>query len=106
MGLDPRSRDDRADRRGRHPPLLRGGCALGRRRRVSFADDSLVTSSSPKEVRSMRYIIVARDGTEVDAFARREAARPAHLKRIQPFVDRGEILVGGSILDGSDQMVG
>lgn len=47
----------------------------------------------------MRYIVIARDGTDTEAKARRLAARPAHLERVGPFVERGRVLLGGAILD-------
>ena len=40
----------------------------------------------------MRYIVIARDGTDTEAKARRLAARPAHLERVGPFVERGRAL--------------
>lgn len=43
-------------------------------------------------------MVIARDGTDDDAKSRRAAARPAHLERTAPLVDRGEILLG-AILD-------
>ncbi len=54
----------------------------------------------------MRYVLIARDGTDPEAKARRLAARPAHLERVGPFVDRGRILIGGAILDDAGDMVG
>ena len=54
----------------------------------------------------MRHVVIARDGTDDDAKARRAAARPEHLRRIAPRVERGEILIGGAILDEAGDMVG
>ena len=54
----------------------------------------------------MRYAIIARDGTDPDAKARRLAVRPAHLERVAPFVERGRVLIGGAILDDVGDMVG
>jgi uncharacterized protein len=54
----------------------------------------------------VRYIVIARDGTDPDAKARRLAARPAHLERVGPFVERGRVLLGGAILDEAGGMVG
>jgi uncharacterized protein YciI len=54
----------------------------------------------------MRYIVIARDGTDPEAKARRLAARPAHLERVGPFVERGRVLLGGAILDAAGDMVG
>jgi uncharacterized protein YciI len=54
----------------------------------------------------MQFVIMARDGTDPEAQARRQAVRPAHLEGIRPFVERGNILVGGAILDELGNMVG
>ena len=54
----------------------------------------------------MQFVIIARDGTDPEAQARRQAVRPAHLEGIRPFVERGNILVGGAILDEVGNMVG
>ena len=54
----------------------------------------------------MRHVVIARDGTDEDAKARRLRVRPEHLRQIEPRVDRGEILVGGAILDDGGDMVG
>ena len=54
----------------------------------------------------MRFVVIAWDGTDPEAADRRAAVRPTHLEEISPFVDRGNIAVGGSILDASDTMIG
>jgi uncharacterized protein YciI len=54
----------------------------------------------------MQFVIMARDGTDPEAPARRQAVRPAHLEGLRPFVERGNILVGGAILDEVGTMVG
>jgi uncharacterized protein YciI len=54
----------------------------------------------------MRYAVIARDGTDPEAKARRLAVRPAHLERVVPFVERGRVLIGGAILDEDGDMVG
>jgi uncharacterized protein YciI len=54
----------------------------------------------------MQFVIIARDGTDPQAPTRRQAVRPAHLEGIRPFVERGNILVGGAILDEVGTMVG
>lgn len=54
----------------------------------------------------MQFVIIARDGTDPQAPTRRQAVRPAHLEGIRPFVERGNILVGGAILDEAGTMVG
>jgi hypothetical protein len=54
----------------------------------------------------MRYAVIARDGADPEAKARRLAVRPAHLERVAPFVERGRVLIGGAILDEVGDMVG
>jgi uncharacterized protein len=54
----------------------------------------------------MQYVVMAWDGTDDGARDRRLKAREAHLERIQPRVDAGEVLVGGAILDDDGGMIG
>jgi uncharacterized protein YciI len=54
----------------------------------------------------MTYVVIAHDGSDAEAKARRLATRPAHLARIARYVERGQILVGGAILDDQGDMVG
>jgi uncharacterized protein YciI len=54
----------------------------------------------------MQFVIIARDGIDPEALTRRQAARPAHLEGIRPFIERGNILIGGAILDEVGNMVG
>jgi uncharacterized protein len=54
----------------------------------------------------MQFVIIARDGTDPEARTRRQAIRPAHLEGIRWFVERGNILIGGAILDEVGNMVG
>lgn len=52
-------------------------------------------------------ILVAFDGTDAEAAARRAAARPRHLARVQPFAEDGTLLLGGAILDAPEgRMIG
>ena len=53
-----------------------------------------------------QFPILAHDGSDPEAPARRRAARPAHLEGISPRVERGEIVAGGAILDDDGRMVG
>lgn len=53
-----------------------------------------------------QYLVVARDGTDPEAPARRQAARPAHLEGARAMAERGEIIAGGAILGAGDAMVG
>jgi uncharacterized protein len=54
----------------------------------------------------MRFIVIARDGSDPGAKDRRAAARPAHLERIAPYVESGRVLLGGAILDEAGDLVG
>lgn len=54
----------------------------------------------------MEFMVIARDGTDTEAPARRASVRNTHLAFIQPYVDRGEVLVGGAMLDAVGGMVG
>jgi uncharacterized protein YciI len=54
----------------------------------------------------MRHVVIARDGTDDEAKARRAAVRPKHLRQIAPRVERGQILIGGAILNEAGEMVG
>jgi uncharacterized protein len=54
----------------------------------------------------MQFVVMARDGIDPDAVARRHAVRPTHLDGIQPLVDAGNILAGGAMLDDDGNMRG
>lgn len=53
-----------------------------------------------------QFLVIAHDGTDAEAPARRQAARPAHFEGIKGMVERGEILSGGAILDDAGKMTG
>jgi uncharacterized protein len=53
-----------------------------------------------------QFLLIAHDGTDAEAPARRQAARPAHLASVAPLVESGRILVGGAILDAAGGMIG
>ncbi|MGH2525239.1 MAG: YciI family protein [Actinomycetota bacterium] len=54
----------------------------------------------------MQFIVIGRDGDDADAPERRDRVRPKHLEFIRPLVDRGQVLLGGAILDDAGTMVG
>lgn len=54
----------------------------------------------------MQFLIIARDGADADAPARRQAARPDHLKVASAMADEGTLKTGGAILDDDGAMVG
>jgi len=53
-----------------------------------------------------QFLLLAYDGTDKDALARRRAARPAHFEGIQPMVAKGELRAAGAILDDGGNMIG
>jgi uncharacterized protein YciI len=53
-----------------------------------------------------QYLVIAYDGTDPEAPARRQAARPAHLEFVRPMVEKGELVAGGAILDEEGRMIG
>jgi uncharacterized protein YciI len=53
-----------------------------------------------------QFLVIAHDGDDAEAPARRQAARDAHLAGVRPMVERGEIVAGGAILDEAGAMVG
>jgi hypothetical protein len=53
-----------------------------------------------------QFFVLAYDGADSDASARRRAARAAHFEGIKPMVERGELRAAGAILDESGNMIG
>src|SRR4051794_41397260 len=53
-----------------------------------------------------QFLVIAHDGTDAEAPARRQAVRAAHLEGVRPMVERGEIVVGGALLDEAGGMAG
>lgn len=52
-------------------------------------------------------VSIAFDGTDADAPARRQAAREAHIARMQPMAADGTLAIGGAILDEArERMIG
>jgi uncharacterized protein YciI len=51
-------------------------------------------------------IVVARDGTDAGAAARRLAARPIHFDRVRTMAEDGTLLFGGATLDEGGRMTG
>jgi len=54
----------------------------------------------------MQWLIIARDGTDAGAPARREAARPAHLEHAARLRAEGHLLVGGALTDAAGNLTG
>lgn len=54
----------------------------------------------------MQFILIAYDGTDPDAPARRMKVREDHFKKISQLKKEGEFLFGGAILDVDGNMAG
>jgi uncharacterized protein YciI len=54
----------------------------------------------------MQFLVLARDGTDAEAPARRQKFREAHLAGAFKLHDSGNILIGGAILDEQGGMIG
>jgi uncharacterized protein len=54
----------------------------------------------------MMYLVIAKDGTDPEAPARRQAVRAEHLGKVQSVVDSGFLLLGGALLNKEGDMMG
>jgi len=54
----------------------------------------------------MQYLLIAYDGTDAEALARRLKVREEHLNKISQLKKKGEFLFGGAILDEKGKMIG
>lgn len=54
----------------------------------------------------MQFLILAHDGTDPGAKARRLAARPQHLELAQTLKAAGKLIAGGALLDEAGEMIG
>ncbi len=54
----------------------------------------------------MQFLVIARDGTDADALARRMATREAHLANVKTYKEAGQILIGGALLSAEGTMNG
>ena len=54
----------------------------------------------------MQYLVVARDGTDEGAAARRAAVRDAHIEGVKAMAQSGAMLLGGAMLDDDGAMIG
>ena len=54
----------------------------------------------------MQFAVIGYDATDGEAQARRQAARPSHIKLGDQMRDRGELLFAVALLNASDQMIG
>jgi uncharacterized protein len=53
-----------------------------------------------------QFLVLAYDGTDAEAPARRQAARPVHFEHLPNVVASGKLLSGGAILDDAGAMIG
>ena len=54
----------------------------------------------------MTFLVIAKDGADPDAPARRQRVRDAHLEAIKPAVEARMVQLGGALLDDEGTMVG
>ena len=54
----------------------------------------------------MQFLVIAYDGTDEGAAARRAAAREAHLKAFMDMREKGRFLYGAAILSDEGRMIG
>ncbi len=54
----------------------------------------------------MQYLIIGRDGTDLEAPARRLAARPAHIEMGEELRQSGNMWYGAALWDTNNQMIG
>ena len=54
----------------------------------------------------MTFLVIAKDGADPDAPARRQRVRDAHLEAIKPAVEAGMLQLGGALLDDAGTMIG
>lgn len=52
------------------------------------------------------FLVVARDGTDAEAPARRKANRPAHIEHLEGMIARGEVISGGPLLNDAGASIG
>jgi uncharacterized protein len=53
-----------------------------------------------------QFLVLLHDGSDPEAPARRQAARPAHLEALKPNVANGQLIFGGPIFDDAQKPVG
>jgi uncharacterized protein len=52
------------------------------------------------------FLVIARDGKDTDAPARRKKARPSHLEGLKPMVEKGELITAGGLINADGEMIG
>jgi uncharacterized protein len=53
-----------------------------------------------------QFLVTLYDGTDVEAPARRQTTRPAHLDGLKANVSSGKLVVGGPIFDDAQKTIG
>jgi uncharacterized protein YciI len=53
-----------------------------------------------------QWLVIAHDGTDEGAQARRMAVRPTHMENIRPLVESRRIIAGGATLDEAGNVTG
>ena len=53
-----------------------------------------------------QYLIIARDGTDAEAFGRRMQVRPGHFETAKQLKANNNFVIGGAILDETGKMTG
>lgn len=54
----------------------------------------------------MLFLVLAHDGRDPDAPARRKRVREAHLEGVRPLAEAGTLQLGGAYLDDAGEMAG
>mgnify|MGYP002621011527 CR=1 FL=1 len=54
----------------------------------------------------MLFLVIARDGTDPEAPARRQRVRAQHLEGARALAERGDLQLGGALLDDAGTMIG
>lgn len=54
----------------------------------------------------MQFLVLAHDGTDAEAPARRQRVRPQHLEGIRPLAEGETLILGGALLDEEGGMIG
>ena len=54
----------------------------------------------------MLFLVIAKDGTDADAPARRQRVRERHLEGARALAERGTLQLGGALLDAQGTMIG
>ena len=55
---------------------------------------------------AMQFVVIAHDGDDEGALARRQAVRQAHLDGVREMAEDGRLLAGGAVLSEDGVMVG